>query len=1216
MKFTQEQQKAISLRNRNILVSAAAGSGKTAVLVERIIQRVMDEKRPVDIDRLLVMTFTKAAADQMRERILQAIEEKRRENPFDRHLQKQSALVHNAKITTIHGFCLDVIRNHFYEIDLDPDFRVGDEGECRLMKQDVLEAVLESAYEEGDQEFLMMTESLAAKKNDFALEGMILKLHEFSMSYPKQEEWLRHCQEMYQNIEENGFEELFWVRDLVKSIKIQLGDLLERLRGLLAAADSKDGPYMYRDALRSDIALVEELCRADGFVAMQEGFYSLSFAVLGREKKSGNFVDPQKKDAVQEGRNRVKKLLQKLSDDYFQETPAQAAALMRECVSNVRALTKVTLAFSKAYSAAKREKKLVDFNDLEHLCLEILEKGEETTAKEYRDFFEEIYVDEYQDSNLVQETLLNAISKKKPQAYNLFMVGDVKQSIYRFRLARPTLFMEKYDTYTEEESDCQRIDLHHNFRSRKEVLDAVNEIFGHIMKKELGNIAYDDAAALYYGADYPAAEAGQAQAELLLLASDEEIPDRELEAKAIAKRINGLVRTQRIWDKKEQRFRPARYSDIVILLRTNKGWDETFKNVLAAEGIPVHVASSTGYFSAMEIRTILEFLRVIDNPLQDIPLAASMRSPFGDFTDEELAVIRSKTKAGSLYEALCGFGGKEQVNAVLTKKIEAFLERLAHYRKKSAYTPVYYLLLEMIEGEYGSLVLAMTGGKRRRANLNMLLKKAEDYGKTSYKGLFHFVRYIEFLQKYEVDFGEANLLDENDDTVRIMSIHKSKGLEFPICFVAGMSKRINYQDARAGVVLDVDYGIGMDRVDTKLRTKRPTLLKKAAAQKLVQESLAEEMRIFYVALTRAEEKIIMTGVVKEPEKKLAEEPILSLAASFLDFFVYAKQKAGELASVKTDCSGVMELSEQEVGEAISREAVREELMGLLRIGRNVCAREEMSVCANDGEAADDRAVGPTPFQKELCERLQFTYPYEERPDSFAKVSVSELKKRSMILRASEDQELPAQEKLLYEEPPIVPYIPKFIQEDASFETPPTMHGTAFHRMLELWDYGSPVDEKSVGAYFGKVLADKRMERELYEAVSTTEVTAFLRTDLASRMGRAALGGALYREQPFVIGIEESLIEAIAGQGEAVLEGQAFQAETLILVQGIIDAYFIEDGALVIVDYKTDKLKTSGELADRYGAQLNYYAYALAKLTGFPVKEKVIYSSYLNRVIEV
>jgi len=384
------------------------------------------------------------------------------------------------------------------------------------------------------------------------------------------------------------------------------------------------------------------------------------------------------------------------------------------------------------------------------------------------------------------------------------------------------------------------------------------------------------------------------------------------------------------------------------------------------------------------------------------------------------------------------------------------------------------------------------------------------------------------------------------------------------------------------------------------------------------------MRIFYVALTRAEEKIIMTGVVKEPEKKLAEEPILSQAASFLDFFVYAKQKAGELASVNIDCGGVMELSEQEVGEAISREAVREELMGLLRIGRSVCARDEMAVRENGGEAAESGQAWATPFQKELCERLHFIYPYEERPDSFAKVSVSELKKRSMILRASQDQELPMQEKLLYEEPPIVPYIPKFIQEDASFEVPPAMHGTAFHRMLELWDYGSPADEKSVGAYFGKVLADKRMERELYKAVSMQEITAFLKTELADRMERAAKNGGLYREQPFVMGIEESLIDPIADLGEAVLNGQELQAstdakketDTLVLVQGIIDAYFIEDGALVVVDYKTDKLKTPEALKDRYLAQLNYYAYALAKLTELPVKEKVIYSSYLNKMIKV
>lgn len=1218
MNFTPEQQKAISLRDRNILVSAAAGSGKTAVLVERIIQRITDKENPADIDRLLVMTFTKAAADQMRERILAAIEEKLAEHPFDRHLQRQSALVHNAKITTIHGFCLDVIRNHFHEIDLDPDFRVGDEGECRLMKQEVLEKVLEEAYAEGNTEFLDMTESLAAKKSDSALEAIILKLHDFSMSYPDQEQWLNQCGQLYLAADADDFEKLPWVMDLMESVRLILSDVREKLNGLLVQIDSKDGPYMYRDAVQNDCSLVESLQLAGSFRKMQAEFAQLAFATLGREKKGGAFVDPVIKEAVQSGRNKCKKLLTKLAEDYFQETADAVMLSLQESSAHVKALISITLAFSKAFALAKRDKNIVDFSDLEHLCLAILSKGRDTTAKEYRDYFQEIYVDEYQDSNLVQETLLKLISENSApvsepasaqdaasgRTPDVFMVGDVKQSIYRFRLARPALFTEKYDTYTQEDSVCQRIDLHHNFRSRHEVLDTVNEIFGHIMKKELGNIAYNDAAALHYGADYPEAEEDRNKTELLLLSADEEIPDRELEAKAIAGKIKELREKQHVWDKKEQAYRPVRYSDIVILLRTNKGWEETFKTVIAGEGIPVHVTSQTGYFSAIEVKTILEYLRVIDNPLQDIPLAAVMRSVFGGFTDEELAWIRAENKSGSLYQAMLQYAGIEaeaagrQTNKMLQMKILRFYERLQAYREKTAYTPVYYLLLEIIDGDYGNYAAAMPGGERRTANLNMLLKKAEDYGKTSYKGLFHFVRYIEFLQKYEVDFGEANLLDENDDTVRIMSIHKSKGLEFPICFAAGMSKKINYQDARAGVVLDVDYGIGIDRVDTKLRTKRATLLKRAAAQKLMMESLAEEMRIFYVALTRAEEKIIMTGVVKDAEKKLSEEVFLTQAVSFLDFFIYAKQAAGTLFSVKISHAGVQELIAQQIGETVSREAVRESLLKPLR----TAGREDM------------RSFEEGQIPEELYERFHFTYPYKEAPDSFAKISVSELKKRSMLSQA-EDKEMPAEEKLLYEEPQIVPYIPRFIQDTPAYENAPALHGTAFHRMLEIWDYKLAADEESVKAYFAEALSKRKLEQELYHAADTAEVARFLRTGLAKRMKKAAACDMLYREQPFVIGIEEELIQPIARMGEAVAV-QEQPNPTLVLVQGIIDAYFIEENEIVVADYKTDKLHTAEALAKRYHAQLNYYAYALQRLTGLRVREKIIYSSYLNKEISI
>jgi len=479
----------------------------------------------------------------------------------------------------------------------------------------------------------------------------------------------------------------------------------------------------------------------------------------------------------------------------------------------------------------------------------------------------------------------------------------------------------------------------------------------------------------------------------------------------------------------------------------------------------------------------------------------------------------------------------------------------------------------------------------------MLLKKAEDYGKTSYKGLFHFVRYIEFLQKYEVDFGEANLLDENDNTVRLMSIHKSKGLEFPICFVAGMSKKINYQDARAGVVLDVDYGIGMDRIDIRQRTKRPTLLKKAAALKLMRESLAEEMRVLYVALTRAEEKLIMTGVVKDVQKTLTEESFLAQAGSFLDFFVYARQNTKTDSCIRIMRNDAAGLTAGEVKEELSREAVRGELYESLQ-------HKEQGAC--------------TEFGNTVRKRLAFVYPYEADPNLAAKVSVSELKKRSMLLQEAADADIPLNEKFLYEDPVIVPYIPKFARTKDTYEAEGALYGTAFHRLLELWDYKNGTDADSIRTYYEGVLEKKRMESELYEAVQMKDLLAFFGTELAARMGRAAQNGMLYREQPFVIGIGKTLIEPIAAHGEEILHNGLTvpKQEELLLVQGIIDAYFVENGELVVVDYKTDKLGSPAALLKRYHAQLNYYAYALEKMTGLSVKEKTIYSSFQNREIRI
>lgn len=1211
MKFTKQQQHAIELRDKNILVSAAAGSGKTAVLVRRIISRIVEDENPIDIDRILVMTFTHAAADQMKERILGAIEEAKASKMSDPHLMKQAALVHNAHISTIHGFCLDVIRNHFHEIDLAPDFRVADEGELRLLKQDVLEEVLEAAYEKKDMAFLRMTESLASQKDDVAIEDYILRLYNFSMSHPDSRRWLLDCEKQY-DIEEDQIKDEKWFREFLNINRVLAKETKDKLHMLLEETMQIDGPYMYKEAIQNDLALAESIALADSYHRIYQLLREYKPVALGREKKNGPYVDPDKKTAVKNGRDGCKEVLLNMRNQEFAQSLEQCVEGMKDCKETVKALVEITIQFLDAYEAKKREKNIVDFNDLEHLTLEILRKGKDTTAKEYREYFEEIYVDEYQDSNRVQEELISLIARGN----NCFMVGDVKQSIYSFRQATPELFIEKYDSYPvyeegkENQASCERIDLSQNFRSRAHVIESVNEMFAPVMKKNLGGLEYDAAAELKCGANYPnlpenekitdntktndiecqksiscidrmstvhnieEEEMYSTTTEVMLIQSDTDVSDRELEAKAIAKRIRQIMRTGVIYDKKTEQYRKPVYGDFVILLRTNKGWDEIFKKVLLNEGIPVFVASQAGYFSAPEVSTILEFLKVIDNPLQDIPFAATMKSVIGGFTDEELAIIHHLCKKPYLYYDLCELVQDEvRIDIKLQNKIRTFLELLGEYREYSHQESVYDILKRLIDGDYGKFVMTMPNGRMRLANLNMLLNKAQDYGKTSYKGLFHFVRYIEFLHKYEVDFGEANILEEGCNTVRIMSIHKSKGLEFPICFLAGMSKTFHTRDASGKVVMDADYGIGISKINLDLRTKSDTLLKRVISQKKVTEILAEEMRILYVAMTRAEEKLIMTGVLKNMDKTLSTEKALQKSRSYLDFMLYANKKTGGFKTIVQKILTSHSLIEEEILEATKQEE-RKELLSCIAKGDFVIA-----------ELSDE--------MKRFGEELLFCYPRIEEENAFSKISVSELKKRSQSL--TEDSTV-LKEQVLYEEETLVPYIPQFAMMKQSESIHPTVYGSAFHRMLEIWDYRKEIDD--VEAFFEDVIQKKRIEPEYVQCVRLEDIKCFLKTEIAARMKKAFSIGKLFREQPFVIGMYIG------------------DTKQRTLVQGIIDAYFIEDGKIVVVDYKTDRIYDANILAKRYHVQLEYYAQALCELTGLPIKEKILYSACQKREIKI
>ena len=1264
MKFTEDQQRVIDLRNCNILVSAAAGSGKTAVLVERIVELVSgsgcDSARAVDIDRLLIVTFTNAAAAQMRERITKALSDRVEAEPDNEHIKKQLMLIHNAKIMTIHSFCLYLIKNHFNDIGLDPDFRTADEGEIRLLKQEVLSELLEEQFALGRQEFTDCVEYFAYDGREKRLEELIERLYTFSGSYPFPEKWLRQHRMDY-HVE--TFEELVkteWFAGMMQEISALLQECKEQEKAALKMCEEPDGPYFYAAELEQDQELIagleQELASVvqtasepeqsvasaemdssvakDAFEVLAARVQGISYARMAAKKDDS--VSAEKRELVKAMRERVKSLLGTLSEKYFASGPKQWLAECRQADAALCELVDLALLFGERLTEKKREKNLLDFEDMEHLALQILLKEEENgqmvpsdTALEYREQFVEILIDEYQDSNLVQEFLLQSISGEDDGRFNRFMVGDVKQSIYKFRLARPELFLEKFATYQKEDGNCVRVDLKQNFRSRHEVTDCVNDLFLQLMHRELGGVEYDADAALYPAAQFPEAdgEAADAREKDVALGGEEKqgsaVPvstaceasiarspyepelciaaisgekgedPKELEAKMIAGKIREIVGKLPVRDSESGQLRPARYQDIVILLRTTSGWDETFKKILEENAIPVFVTSKTGYFAATEVQTVLNFLRVLNNPLQEIPLFGVLKSVLFGFSDAQLATLRALDETGKrcLYDCVklaagegesgegsVGYGsGSNGADASLREKCCSFLSFLNRYREYAVYLPIHKLMEQFLE-ETGYLytVSALPGGVQRRINVEMLLTRAESFEKTSYSGLFHFIRYMEQLEKYDIDYGETGASDENADVVRIMSIHKSKGLEFPVCFVSGLSKRFNRQDSVAPVLMDMDLGLAIDWVDPTARIRHTTLKKNVLARKLNADSMGEELRVLYVALTRAEEKLILTGTCKEdklPREDAAQGAYgysalrLQEASSYYDLVLPAWQSVGRRLQICT----------QE--ELLQAELVRASL------GYN--SRQKLF---------EEAGKEPEAAELALCERLQKPYAHENLAGLFVKTTVSELKKEGMQEEAAEGLEL-------FPEEEVVPYLPQFVREQEETVSG-TTRGSAYHRLLEIFPFER--QETWTAAKIRTVIeeckTDRRLSEEYAAAINVYKIRAFLQTPLAARMAKAARSNRLHREQPFVLGLSANRLNT------------DFPEDETVLIQGIIDVYLEEEDGIVLADYKTDLVKDPKELILRYRVQLDYYEEALVRLTGKCVKEKLIYSFGLEQEI--
>ena len=1038
---------------------------------------------------------------------------------------------------------------------------------------------------------------------------MIWQVYEFSRSHPWPEEWLEECKKNY---DIDTLEDLIsseWMKMICEQVDQTLKDLEMIRTEALKVANSPYGPWMYADALEQDGEILKQLSKGNDYAEYARRFLNIrKFAVLSRKKDEE--VSDEKREQVKLLRDQIKKGIASLQEQYFYQSPQEMLEELKAGKVSAQMLLMLASEFGLRFTEKKRERNLLDFSDLEHLALQILVKKENgnvvpgEAALAFSKQFEEIMIDEYQDSNMVQELILTSISRCSMGQNNLFMVGDVKQSIYRFRLACPELFMEKYDTYTTEDSENQKIELHKNFRSRKEVLFDVNFIFRKIMHRNLGNVEYDDNAALYAGIEFPelvtnvemddltAAKSPLSGSEILLFDADSvtETNAREAEARMIGGQIKAIVGRELVYDKESRHYRKAEYRDIVILLRSLSGWSEEFLAVLSDMGIPAYTGTRSGYFSALEVRTVLSFLRVLDNPRQDIPFTAVLTSPIGTFATEELAKIRTENPEVSYYEA-CRAYENAGSDGILREKLQKFFKVLEHFRSCVPYTPMHELLWKIYEETgYFDYVCAMPAGSQRKANLEMLAEKAAAYESTSYRGLFNFVRYIENLQKYEVDFGEASTIGEEENTVRIMSIHKSKGLEFPVVFVAGLGKAFNRQDARSTIAIHQNYGVGCDVVDPLLRTKAPTILKKAIQQILLTESLGEELRVLYVAVTRAKEKLYLSGSLKKMEDTIAK------------WSGGAGKKQLSYLEIKNAAS----MLEWILRSVLYEEGIQSEIP-ICKYSVDDLYREKLDE-ENHGDAIwqqfkdhlFEKEEGYAAFLAWMTQESAKIYPYEGRLEIQGKCSVSEIKRQSQIQEQKEEPE--NQGIVLIKEPEDTATVPKFLE--AKEEKSGTVKGTAMHHVMQWLDFTASDTVRQVEAQLLELQKKKQISEEEISLLNIPAIVHFFRTDIGKRAADAARRGQLYREKQFVIGVPASDIRP------------QWDKEEMVLVQGIIDAWFYEEDQIVLLDYKTDRVLKGQEqkLKDRYQAQLDYYAKALKQTTGHEVKEKIIYAFSLQEGI--
>jgi ATP-dependent helicase/nuclease subunit A len=1238
-KWTNEQLSAIKTRNCNLLVAAAAGSGKTAVLVERIIKIITNEENPVDIDKLLVVTFTNAAAAEMKERIADAISKELEKNPNSKNLQKQLTLLNRANITTMHSFCLDVIKNNFHKVDLDPSFRIGDQTEIILIKSEVIEELFEEKYDEEDQEFINLIEAFSSYKNDENLKSLVLDLHSFIMSGPWPEKWLKDNAEAFNISSLEELNKTKWVNVLSKSIKIEISGYIKAMEKAIEIITENEELEAYRENFESELSYIKNAYESveNGLDEMYRALSAINFNRLKTIKKS-EISDETAQSNVKKIRDDIKKKITELINNTFSVTPEQMVNNIRGAYPYIKKLSSIVLQFDKKFSNKKRERNLLDFNDLEHLCLQILIDYDEeksivpsNVAIGFKEYFEEILVDEYQDSNNVQETIINLVSRKENENPNVFMVGDVKQSIYRFRQAKPELFIEKYNNYQLDQGRNRKIQLFKNFRSRKEVIDGVNYIFKEVMSETVGELEYSDEEALNLGANFKEENnnmiVGGAielnivnkQSEELIeedIEEHEEINNVILEGRIVGRRIKELMSQSvenvfKVLDKETGEYRPLKYKDIVILLRATKNWSESMLDELGAEGIPAYADTGTGYFESIEIRTIISLLKVIDNPLQDIPMIALMRSPIMGFSTEEISDIRLINKDCYFYENIKYVNNEiEKANELpyskeLISKCKYLIDKIEQWRNKSIYMAIdefiWYLYMDTA---YYGYIGAMPNGILRQANLKILFQRAKQFERTSFKGLFNFINFVNKLTKSSGDMGSAKVLGENEDVVRIMSIHKSKGLEFPVVFLCGVGKNFNLMDLNKNMMYHDELGFGPDFVDLEKRFSISTLAKESIKKKMKIETLSEEMRILYVAFTRAKEKLIMTGTVSNIEKSIDKW----LSSASLE---YNRILPSEVLKGRSYMDWIgMALCHHRDGVALW------EVVGTLKEmykndtsnwkinlwNKNELINDINTENTENEDNSEQRIISRSLLDKNITEEineiLSYEYPFKSSTIIKSNISVSDLKRRN--------EEINYNSENVYKEKVMI--TPRFLQEKKGLTS--AEKGTAVHFVMKKINLNKVSSIQEIKEQLQELVEDELLLIEELKTINPYKILNFFKSNL----GRKILelnkqGNKIYREIPFYTEISSLEVDKSLNY--------KYRDETIRL-QGIIDCFFEYNGDMILLDYKTDYLKQGEEeeLKEKYKKQLDYYSNAIFKMTGKKVKYKYLYSFSLEKEIEI